>query len=169
MRRRSLQDGVELNLAAMLDMAFQLLAFFILTFKPSPVEGEVQLRLPPPQPVTRSGQGAGSDSAVFTLPPDVELLVVRVTATADGKIGALVLGERQVKGLGDLASILNSLLSDRVAGFDQIEIQASPGLLYEELMRVMDVCAQQRLADGSRLSKISLVEMPEDEPDAAAP
>ena len=28
---------VELNMTAMLDMAFQLLAFFILTFHPSPV------------------------------------------------------------------------------------------------------------------------------------
>ena len=30
-RRRRIKKGVELNLAAMLDMAFQLLTFFILT------------------------------------------------------------------------------------------------------------------------------------------
>ena len=39
MRRKKKSRGkeeVELNLAAMLDMAFQLLAFFILTFRPSP-------------------------------------------------------------------------------------------------------------------------------------
>ncbi len=39
-------EAVELNLAAMLDMAFQLLAFFILTFKPAPVEGDIALRMP---------------------------------------------------------------------------------------------------------------------------
>ena len=38
MRRRRKQGDVELNLAAMLDMAFQLLTFFILTFKPPPAE-----------------------------------------------------------------------------------------------------------------------------------
>ncbi len=37
---------VELNMAAMLDMAFQLLAFFILTFRPSPVESQISLRMP---------------------------------------------------------------------------------------------------------------------------
>ena len=51
-RGRSKHD-VELNLAAMLDMAFQLLAFFILTFRPSPVEGELALNLPPPRAVAR--------------------------------------------------------------------------------------------------------------------
>ena len=40
-RRKRNQGDVELNLAAMLDMAFQLLTFFILTFRPSPVEGQV--------------------------------------------------------------------------------------------------------------------------------
>lgn len=55
MRKRK-QRGpgtVELNMAAMLDMAFQLLAFFILTFRPSPVEGHLQLQMPPPTPVTQ--------------------------------------------------------------------------------------------------------------------
>ena len=33
-KKRKSSDEVELNLAAMLDMAFQLLTFFILTFKP---------------------------------------------------------------------------------------------------------------------------------------
>ena len=45
-RKRSQQD-VELNMASMLDMAFQLLAFFILTFQPPPLESQISLRLPP--------------------------------------------------------------------------------------------------------------------------
>ena len=52
-KRRGSGEEVELNLAAMLDMAFQLLTFFILTFKPAPVEGQVNLRLPPPVGLTR--------------------------------------------------------------------------------------------------------------------
>ena len=47
-RRRRDQGTVEMNLAAMLDMAFQLLTFFILTFRPAPVEGQLSLNLPPP-------------------------------------------------------------------------------------------------------------------------
>ncbi len=40
-------------MASMLDMAFQLLTFFILTFRPAPIEGQISLRLPPPIPVTK--------------------------------------------------------------------------------------------------------------------
>ncbi len=41
-KKRRSQSEVELNLAAMLDMAFQLLAFFILTFRPAPLEGQIE-------------------------------------------------------------------------------------------------------------------------------
>ncbi len=48
--KRHNPSEVELNLAAMLDMAFQLLAFFVLTFRPPPAESQISLRLPPPSP-----------------------------------------------------------------------------------------------------------------------
>ena len=51
MSKRKSPEEVELNLAAMLDMAFRILTFFVLTFKPAPVEGQVALRMPPPQPL----------------------------------------------------------------------------------------------------------------------
>jgi len=38
-KKRHIEGDVQLNMAAMLDMAFQLLAFFILTYRPAPVEG----------------------------------------------------------------------------------------------------------------------------------
>ncbi len=48
----------------MLDMAFQLLAFFVLTFRQAPLEGQISLRLPPPQAtvVVKNGEAAGSDA-----------------------------------------------------------------------------------------------------------
>ena len=45
-RRKKNNESVELNLAAMLDMAFQLLAFFVLTFRPATVELEMRMNLP---------------------------------------------------------------------------------------------------------------------------
>ena len=39
-KHRSTED-VTLNVTAMLDMAFQLLAFFILTFRPPPGEAQI--------------------------------------------------------------------------------------------------------------------------------
>jgi len=37
--RRSKQVEVEVQITPMLDMAFQLLTFFILTYRPAPTEG----------------------------------------------------------------------------------------------------------------------------------
>ena len=47
----------------MLDMAFQLLTFFILTYRPPPTEGQIYLRLPPPEGVAaQPGQKVGVDN-----------------------------------------------------------------------------------------------------------
>ncbi len=61
--RRSATGSLEINLAAMLDMAFQLLAFFVLTFRPSAVEGHFQVFLPPPTPLTNVEASAVADGA----------------------------------------------------------------------------------------------------------
>ena len=39
-------------IAPMLDMAFQLLTFFVLTYHPAPQEGQFVMNLLPPQPAT---------------------------------------------------------------------------------------------------------------------
>src|SRR5215467_4700667 len=93
-RRRRKQTEVELNLAAMLDMAFQLLAFFILTFKPAPTEGFIALRMPPPQATTKPGAAA---SAEQNLAPDsidrLETLMVTIKSSAEGGIGSIQIEE----------------------------------------------------------------------------
>src|SRR3954463_2381490 len=95
-RRKRAQEDVELNLAAMLDMAFQLLTFFILTFKPAPVEGQLSLKLPPPEAIAKvkSGQAAGSDAQNTNPVTGVESMVVSVFAAPNGQIGSLAIGEK---------------------------------------------------------------------------
>jgi biopolymer transport protein ExbD len=50
-RRRQGTDFIDpdLPIVPMLDMSFQLLAFFIITFKPAPTEGQIAMSLPPPE------------------------------------------------------------------------------------------------------------------------
>ena len=63
-KKKKSQEDVELNVTAMLDMAFQLLSFFILTFSPPPIESQISLRLPPPKPIESTDPKAvkaGSD------------------------------------------------------------------------------------------------------------
>ena len=168
-RRRRRLPEVELNLAAMLDMAFQLLTFFILTFKPAPIEGELALNLPPPIPVTNAApdQQINADNGDAVLASTNSLIItVRSDDRGGGGVGSVGLGpgkafvgpandfnmhelERQLRGLFKIAH----------TPYDQVLIRFSPDLHYEELMKIIDVCTKQQLPDGTRLQKISFAEL----------
>ncbi|MGD9720388.1 MAG: ExbD/TolR family protein [Pirellulales bacterium] len=150
-------------MAAMLDMAFQLLTFFILTFRPAPVEGQISLRMPPAQPVTpvRNAVQAGNDTNNVDPVQGLNSLVISVIPDAGGSIGSMAVGEGAVATLGGLGDRLKTILGDQSSPFDQIVIQVGSGLRYDALMSVVDVCTRQRLPNGERLSKLSFVELPE--------
>src|SRR6188508_2896804 len=149
-RKRRQQGDVELNLAAMLDMAFQLLAFFILTFKPAPVEGQILLRMPPPQAITNinSGQQAGSDADNTNPIQGLNTLVVSAIAHPDGTLRQMAVGEAPIAGLTALDRKLQAIFSEPSGAFDQVIIQVDGKLRYEELMQIIDVCTKQKLPSG---------------------
>jgi biopolymer transport protein ExbD len=164
-RRRRDQGSVEMNLAAMLDMAFQLLTFFILTFRPAPMEGQLSLNLPPPVPQTkvepnqRFGDGIGD---VLSL----ETLHLFVTSNDRGDVSELkVEANAVVQGRFDEANIqrldrkLQSLFAVQQIPFDRIQIAIDGRLRYGELMKIIDVCHRQHLPDGSAMQKISFSEV----------
>jgi biopolymer transport protein ExbD len=160
-RKHRLQGEVELNLAAMLDMAFQLLAFFILTFRPSPIEGQVNLRLPPPQPITKiSGEKAGDNKNNTNPLEGLTSLVISVTSNASGRIDSIAIGETPVANLGQLDTQLQKLLSNPAMGFEQVIIQVGSKVHYEQLMQVIDICTRAKLPSGEPLSRLSFVELP---------
>ncbi len=160
--RRKKEGDVELNLAAMLDMAFQLLTFFILTFKPSPIEGQVSLHLPPAEPVTKvqDAEMAGADLSNKNPVAGLNSLVVTIYPSPTGQIGTLSIGESSVGGLGQLEGALKTVLSDPGNPFDQVILQVGSSLHYEEMMKVVEICTRQTLPDGKKLSKLSFVELP---------
>jgi biopolymer transport protein ExbD len=160
--RRRTQGEVELNLAAMLDMAFQLLAFFILTFRPSPIEGQVLLHMPPPRPVTvlPNAQDAGEDKDNPNPVQGLNTLVITVLGSPNGQIEELSIGEGVVPGISALAPRLKTLLSDPGSGFDQVMIQVSSNVKYQALMDVVDICTRQTLPNGDPLSKLGFAELP---------
>src|SRR6478736_1392110 len=94
-RKRHRTEDVKLNLAAMLDMAFQLLAFFIFTFRPAPVEGHLALRMPPPLPVTqvRNGQSAGNDASSTNPLQGLNTLVITAMSDPEGNLKQMAVGE----------------------------------------------------------------------------
>jgi len=161
-RRRRSQNDIELNLAAMLDMAFQLLAFFILTFKPSPIEGQIDLRLPPPKPITKtvSGQQAGADSQNKNPLQGLNTLVITVPGNKAGNIDGIFIGESGVPSVAALKTRVHEILADPGSGFDQVIIQVGPTLHYDRLMEIVDICTSVRMPGGGTLSKLSFVELP---------
>lgn len=145
----------------MLDMAFQLLTFFILTFKPAPVEGQINVRLPPPMAIAGTGsQKAGADFNTKEPPKSATTLVVSAYSR-DGSLDQLAVDETPIGNLRALDDKLQTVFAN--TEYDQVIVQVGPKLRYEELMRVIEVCTRQRLRDGSKLSKLSFVEMPEGE------
>src|SRR5437867_6993568 len=130
-------EAVELNLAAMLDMAFQLLTFFILTFKPPPAEGQLSLRLPPPVPTTQiKAEQAGADTTNTNPVAGVNTLVISLVSAPSGALESMAIGEGPVAGLSALESRLKTVLSDPGNPFDQLIIQVDSRLRYSELMAV---------------------------------
>ena len=160
-RKKRKQGDVELNLAAMLDMAFQLLTFFILTFKPAPVEGQVLLRMPPPQPIAggRAGEFAGNDAQNTNPLAALNTLVVSAIANDGGSLKQLAVGDAPLgSSFAALDRKLGEVLATEGSAFNQVIIQADSRLRYDELMRVVEVCTRQKLSDGQPLTKISFVE-----------
>jgi biopolymer transport protein ExbD len=164
MRRRYQreQSEVELNMASMLDMAFQLLTFFILTFRPAPLEGQISLRLPPPIPVTKGAEQVGSDTTNTNLVKGVDTLTITIFADKSGEIGSLGIGESAVPNLTDLESRLEQIFADPDNSFEQVVIQVGSTLHYDALMKVVDICTHLKLANGQKLSKLSFVELPQE-------
>lgn len=167
-RRRGKSSEVKLNLAAMLDMAFQLLAFFVLTFKPDPAEGQIQLRLPPPEAVAmvKTNQQAGQDANNTNPVEGIESLIITIDSRG-GSIDTLMIGEGAIGGagsqekLGALSARLGVILGDKDSTFKQVILQVGSKLRYDELMRVIDVCTRQTLPSGEKLTKLSFVELPD--------
>ena len=162
-KKKRAHGGVELNMAAMLDMVFQLLTFFILTFKPAPIEGEIELRMPPPQPVTRvDGQKSGADPNNKNLMKGFNTLTISVYPRKDGSIQTMAIGEAAMGNQPALLEArLKSVLTDTATPFEQVIIQIGSGLRYDALMSVIDVCTRQKLSDGKPLTKLSFVELPD--------
>jgi len=165
-RHKRKSASVELNLAAMLDMAFQLLAFFILTFRPSPIEGQLGMHLPPPVPLTDLKQNAPQPPEQETTNDliEVEKLDLYIKSNALGDVNQVNVGLRPViegrlteAAMAQLNQHLKEIFAIKEIPFDRIQLVVDDDLRYEELMKVIDICTQQVLPNGEKLKRISFV------------
>jgi biopolymer transport protein ExbD len=164
MAKRRSSEEVELNLAAMLDMAFQILTFFILTFKPAPVEGQIQIRMPPPQALAmpNATAKAGEDATSKELLKGENTITVVLTANADGMLDQIYVLNKKIdvdQKLTQLETELKRLLTPADMPYDQLIIQVATNMRYEELMRVLGVCSRMTVhGDPREHLKLSVVD-----------
>jgi biopolymer transport protein ExbD len=139
-RKNESSVDVTLPITPMLDMAFQMLSFFILTFHPMPTEGQLSLNLPK----VDASEKAEKDPQVDTEEKKDEY-VVTVISNSTGEIASLSL-----KGpTGDMGNIKNTAdLFDRLKNLPRpqgkaelvsITIEASNDLTYARLIEIMDL------------------------------
>jgi biopolymer transport protein ExbD len=157
-KKSNMDEEVNVPITPMLDMAFQLLTFFILTYKPAPAEGQFSMNLLPAAPATDfRAQTAAEPAANDNVPAALRTLPTVLRAGEGGRLGRVSLGEQEVQGMAALKRELNAILKDPTLPFDQALIKVDPNLKYSELMQVIDVFS------SLKLTKISFSELGPDD------
>ena len=146
MRRRNMRrptDHVEpdLPITPMLDMSFQLLAFFVVTYDPGPIEGMIPLALPK--------LDAGPPALSLPTDPEGEEVTVQVTATEAGGIDGIsvitkataanptTLG-KDPKALGDHLKAFLAAAKGQPPG--KLTVEMADELNYQFTITLLDVC-----------------------------
>jgi len=161
--------GVNLSLIVtpMLDMSFQLLAFFIMTYHPSALEGHIDGNLLPPTLVATKGpksNDAPPDLPAIDAEPELQdVLLVLVKSVAkgqtegsrfDGEPSRIMLKRPESaqpaivsdtdstldEGLKKLTADLQKVLKEPGASKANIKIDGDGDLKHQYLMRVYDAC-----------------------------
>jgi biopolymer transport protein ExbD len=156
MARQRASEDVELNVTAMLDMAFQLLAFFVLTFRPAPFEPAVQLHLPPAQPVATVCPRPGNIDPSQLTPAGINTLRINLFSTSGG-LDRMTINDFPAETFEILRDNMRKLLMDPGTPIEQVVVQASESLHYDEVMKVVGICSEQKLPKTGEFVKLSLV------------
>ncbi|QDV35140.1 ExbD/TolR family protein [Tautonia plasticadhaerens] len=144
-RRRTPEEPFEFPVAPMLDMSFQLLAFFILTFQAPTGESRIDLYLPSaPAALVAAPDSAstGRNRPVPGATSDLETdLVVRAEADELGDLVSLSLQGSDVPDADALAGRLRRYREQLAGEPVKVRIEADDRLRYEEAARVIGACS----------------------------
>jgi biopolymer transport protein ExbD len=123
-----LAEKIDINMTPMIDIVFQLMAFFIMTLKIVSLEGDFNIKMP------LAAQGAPSDALI---PP----IQVRLTAGVDGSLAGIKVGENNLGSFDALRSEVMDLVGgtgpDSLAKEAEVEIDADYNLRYEYVIEAI--------------------------------
>ncbi len=141
-------DEVAFPVTPMLDMAFQLLAFFIVTFKAPSAETHLDLDLPAtPAALPSAAQGNAQPRPARNVDTDLENdLMVRAEADDLGDLKVLRLGEARLPDVATLENRLRryaQLLEGRPL---RVRLVADDNLRYEPAAQIIAACSAAGVA-----------------------
>jgi biopolymer transport protein ExbD len=137
----------DLPITPMLDMSFQLMAFFILTFRPVPTEGQLALTLP-----NLGDSNTPADIKPLDEKPDAYVVTVSPTGGVPSDITLLKDGEtegqsfkmspaQQSKAMDDLYAALAKIVKEQKSAkrpVPTLDIQFGDEVRYQYVIRMLD-------------------------------
>jgi biopolymer transport protein ExbD len=153
------EEKIELQMTPMIDIVFQLLVFFIMSFKIAAQEGDFNIKMPLAAP----NAGAVDDSV---LPP----LKLRLMADAQGRLAAegIQLNERVFADFAGLHAYLRSLIGDASGPGSvddaEIEIDCDYQLRYVHAIDAVTAVSGYVDAEGNVIKLIDKIKFSPPEP-----
>jgi biopolymer transport protein ExbD len=120
----------QLMMTPMIDVVFQLMIFFVFTFKITLPEGDFNVRMP-------------AEAGVSAVPSDSPLIKVRLRASPDGDLAGLQVGDVAITGddpFGDLHGRIRSMVDDSAgpgSSDQEVEIDSDYNLKYRYTIAAM--------------------------------
>jgi biopolymer transport protein ExbD len=145
MRSTTGESKVEIQMTPMLDMIFQLLVFFILTFKPVIDEGQFGVNVSSlsmsgaaalPTVVPGMGDESGVDASDIQFVPPLRVRLV-ADPTRNLATNGIILGDRPLQSLDYLLFELRTLVRGSPDDFEVV-IEADAKLRYEHVMQAVN-------------------------------
>lgn len=135
-------DKVEMQMTPMIDIVFQLLTFFVMSFKIVTQEGDFNIKMP------LSAAGPSSSIDEPPLPP----IRIRLTANDQGGLAGIQMGERGLTSFTELnEAIMQMVGTDEGPGLRseaEAEIDADYNLHYSEVVQAITAISGQVTPDG---------------------
>jgi biopolymer transport protein ExbD len=163
MSRRRTPDKpvkVDVPITPMLDMSFQLLFFFILSYDPNVVvEGQMEMALPAKIEYAKKDQEnpdpvPSDKEEELTLEPDLTVVVkTQNDGVNNGIISQITLkdlaGEKSVRNLDELTARLREAREkEGLKNHEEVKIQGDSGLNWGAVVEVMDACQKAGFRAG---------------------
>lgn len=135
----SSESKVSLEMTPMIDVVFQLLIFFMFTFKIVTVEGEFAITMP----AAEQGSAAPTSENITAL-PDIQ---VRLSASPTGELTGIQVGDNQMQSLDQLAQTLKEIVGDdpQLASDVEMQIVAPDNLKYGFVVGTINAAAKVRI------------------------